>query len=285
MSYSRKIIFVAFRYATSVLACLYLHTVGWLWGRNRELMITICRHFGLPAWKVETSEVRVKPLIPVVSRESLVPWDPPVQILEPIETGGNVSLYELFCINQLAVKHCPRAIWEIGTFDGRTTLNLAANSPENALVYTLDLPREMINDTALSILSGERHYVEKESSGKRFKNHPSSEKIVQKYGDSATFDFSSFAGAMDMVFIDGSHAYDYVRNDTDIAIKLIKSSGGIILWHDYGKNYGQYQSVTLALNEMYRGGGKFTEMKWIEHTSLVVLNVGRSNTVKMKYTR
>jgi hypothetical protein len=37
---------------------------------------------------------------------------------------------------------------------------------------------------------------------------------------------------MDMVFIDGAHSEGYVRTDTQNSIKLIKSGGGIIIWHD-----------------------------------------------------
>lgn len=37
----------------------------------------------------------------------------------------------------------------------------------------------------------------------------------------------------DLVFIDGCHHYEYVKKDTQNAIKYLKS-GGMIIWHDYG---------------------------------------------------
>src|SRR5712672_4241301 len=60
-----------------------------------------------------------------------------------IETGkrdGNVNLAELAILAQAAAAARPGTIVvEIGTFDGRTTMNLAVNAaPAN--VFTLDLP-------------------------------------------------------------------------------------------------------------------------------------------------
>jgi hypothetical protein len=52
------------------------------------------------------------------------------------------------------------------------------------------------------------------------------------------------------VFVDGSHAYSYVVNDSAKALALIKPAG-IVLWHDYqGPQHspGVYQ----ALNELSR---------------------------------
>ena len=44
-------------------------------------------------------------------------------------------------IANLAEQAEPPTAFEIGTFDGRTTLNIAANLRPPARVYTLDLPK------------------------------------------------------------------------------------------------------------------------------------------------
>src|SRR5207245_2552727 len=52
-------------------------------------------------------------------------------------TDGNPTPVELFCLGALVRASGARAIFEIGTFDGTTTLQLALNSPDNAVVWTL----------------------------------------------------------------------------------------------------------------------------------------------------
>jgi hypothetical protein len=86
-------------------------------------------------------------------------------------------------------------LFEIGTFDGRTTLNLALNSPARCTIYTLDLPPDL--RTIFSLAEGERHMVDKPKPGSRYERHrgtyPSAiGKIHHLLGDSAAFDFSPF---------------------------------------------------------------------------------------------
>ena len=40
----------------------------------------------------------------------------------------------------------------------------------------------------------------------------------------------------DLLFIDGDHHYESVKNDTANAFKLLKNENAIIVWHDYGNN-------------------------------------------------
>jgi hypothetical protein len=50
---------------------------------------------------------------------------------------------------------------------------------------------------------------------------------------------------MEMVFIDGSHSYSYVKSDTEAAFHMLSASG-TILWHDYPG----YPGVYAYLNEL-----------------------------------
>jgi predicted O-methyltransferase YrrM len=139
-------------------------------------------------------------------------------------------------------------LFEIGTFDGRTTLNLALNSPARCRVLTLDLPPEL--DTAFPLAAGERHMVEKPKPGLRYEAYRSIYpaaigKIHQLLGDSAMFDYTPYTNACSLVFVDGSHAYDYAVSDTRAAMKMAKQ-GGVIVWHDYGI----WEGVTKALEEL-----------------------------------
>lgn len=169
------------------------------------------------------------------------------QFLETDKADGNVNLTELAVLNALCRTYKPKEIFEIGTFDGRTTLNLALNS--EADIHTLDLPAEELESS--EVMGADKRYVNKPSSGARFTSPPHNalpcvKRITQLLGDSAKFDFSPWHGKIDLVFVDGAHSYDFVVNDSNVALKLLQSGGGVIVWHDYGV----WPDVAQALKEL-----------------------------------
>lgn len=95
---------------------------------------------------------------------------------------------------------------------------MALNSGADTEIITLDLPAEELASTKMEIEEGEVRYVKKEVSGERFIGHPAASKIRQVFGDSASFDFSEYSNSIDVAFIDGSHAYEYVLNDSEKVI-------------------------------------------------------------------
>lgn len=171
-----------------------------------------------------------------------------VKICEWKKVDGNVRLTELAVIAGIARNVEENTIlFEIGTFDGRTTLNLALNSPHNCKVLTLDLPKEM--ESVNKLVPGEEKFVNKKSSGFRFKKYFKEKahfvnKIKQLYGDSADFDFEPYFNRCSMVFVDGSHSYNNVISDSKNAVNMVKP-GGVVIWHDYGV----WDEVTKALEE------------------------------------
>jgi len=188
----------------------------------------------------------------------------PLRLVETDKAQGNVSLAEVVLLAKLAggVK-AGEEIVEIGTFDGRTSLNMAINSPESSPLFTLDLPWG--NETAFDVEEHEKAFINKPQPGRRFldSSEPAAKKITQLLGDSATFDWSDHFGKAGMVFVDGSHAYDYAKIDTASAMKLIRP-GGTIVWHDYGV----WEGVTKALEEIE--AEQHLGLKHIRGTSLVV---------------
>jgi len=205
--------------------------------------------------------------LPVFPLRNYVQWGGDLEIVEPTVVDGNVSFEELTTIASIVAHHQPNTIFEIGTFDGRTTLNMALNAPVSSKVYTLDLPASGLHNTFHELNVHERKYVDKPSSGARYANRIGSEKITQLHGDSATFDFSEFTGKMDMVFIDGSHTRAYVEADTRTAM-LLRSSRGIILWHDYGSCW---DDVTDTLNTLRATDLRFKSLFQIADTSIAVM--------------
>jgi hypothetical protein len=48
---------------------------------------------------------------------------------------------------------------------------------------------------------------------------------------------------MDVVYVDGAHSYEYVRSDTENALRML-SERGTILWDDYPAWPGVYRHLT-----------------------------------------
>jgi len=255
----KRIIGFLKRYLYAIFSCIYLFTVGVFSTRHRSFIERICVYFGYDkGFQLDLPQVDLSDLI------SQEPW---IQIRESENSSGNVTLFELMTIIKFIWHYTPQRVFEIGTFDGRTSLNMAANCPEESKVFTLDLQKSQLNTTTLTIEQGDREFINKDKSGVRFVGTDCEKKITQLYGDSAVFDFAPYQNTMNLVFVDGSHSYDYVVSDTRNALKLLKDGKGIILWHDYGG----WEGATRALNELYHHDPQFKELKHIRGTSLACL--------------
>lgn len=246
------------KYFYALLGSAFLFTLGVLRSRHRFFVWQICRHFG---W----DDRPPVPLLPAVPAEKILDPQTAITLSEASPREGNVTTLELALLNGLVRRLQPATIFEIGTFDGRSSLNMLLNGPPQAQVYTLDLPPDQALQTALPIEKGDVHFIQKSESGERWKRHAVGGRIQQLFGDSASFDFSPYHGRMDFIFVDGSHAYEYVRNDTAVALALARPEGALIVWHDYD---GPWPGVTTYLNELQARDPKFSALQRIEGTAL-----------------
>jgi hypothetical protein len=130
----------------------------------------------------------------------------------------------------------PKLIFEIGTLHGYTSFHFALNSPDDAKVLTLDLPKQGHTESSLKTTAVDTEHIESYTAGESFcfDNSPVASKISRLEGDSATYDYSPYLGKVDFFFIDGAHSYEYVRSDTLNALKCCHS-GSVIAWHDFGR--------------------------------------------------
>ncbi len=152
-------------------------------------------------------------------------------------------------------------ILEIGTYNGNTTLNLAANSPDAAMVTTVDLPPDWDGKLALKVPELSMNVENRTKIGSQFENTKYAKKIKQIFSDSAKIDWSQLSTPFDIVFIDGCHYYEYVKMDTQNSLRHLKS-GGILIWHDYG----MYKDVSKVVDE----AAKTIKVKAIRGTRLAV---------------
>jgi predicted O-methyltransferase YrrM len=155
------------------------------------------------------------------------------------------------CVAQLK----PRIVFEIGTYNGFATLHFAYNTPDNSIIYSLDLPpnysetlyneksKFSYDDLLVAELS------KKNVNHRLFKKDPKGKKIIELFGDSSTYDFSPYYRKIDLVYIDGNHSYDFVKSDTENAFKML-SERGVIVWHDF--DYIIHRDVFKYLNKLVK---------------------------------
>ncbi len=180
--------------------------------------------------------------------------------------GSSVDVFELAILCAFTKQRGAKNILEIGTFHGNTTLNLAANMPADARITTVDLPMDWGGQMALENPRATYNPCDRDKVGWQIRESPHADKIKQVFADSATLDWGTLGGPFDLVFIDGCHAYDYVRRDTANALAHTKPDG-IILWHDYGNK----ADVARAVDEYSSG----LDIHAIQSTRLAIAALGK----------
>ncbi len=142
-------------------------------------------------------------------------------------------------------------MFEFGTASGRTTYLWAMNSSSDARVTTITLhPDQQDSYRAESSDNTEGGAAAlRESIFTRFVYSGTSveSKVTQLYGDSKVFDETPYLKAFDLIFIDGSHSYSYVKSDTEKALKML-APGGTIVWHDYRNDLEHTKGVVQHLD-------------------------------------
>lgn len=190
-----------------------------------------------------------------------------------LNVPGGTSDTEAWILSVFAKK--AKNIFEIGTCTGKTTYLFARNSPPDSIVTTITLSPEQLNEYKKGQSDNEKS-SEDAVSESAFDNFLYSgtlaeNKVVQLFGDSKELDVSPYLGKMDLIFVDGSHAYSYVLNDSEKAFSMIAPSG-IILWHDYR---GPFDTV-----DVFKALNKLSEERSLVHiqgTSLVAYKAPAAN--------
>jgi predicted O-methyltransferase YrrM len=209
----------------------------------------------------------------VVSLSELVDDPLAVQIAPLKASEHNCSEFELLVLGALVKQTQSKSVFEIGTFDGRSTRTLALNASENGLITTLNLPPDQgENDAGLANVDSLLNL--KVRSGNRFLGTPEEGRIKQIYGDSATFEFDDYRGQFDLIFIDGSHSEEYVEKDTETSLRLLRPEGGLIVWHD-----GPFYGVVRYLRRKIRN--EDWPIKLVEGTTLMIGYARQGKLIKL----
>jgi predicted O-methyltransferase YrrM len=246
-----------------------------------SLLVVIAKSFFSKKSRFRLSEIyqtatypffgnRYVPLNAILTNEDLEVVIAPLKAKE-----HNVSEFELLALCALVKDRNASQIFEIGTFDGRTTRAMCKNTSEAGHVYTLNLPPET-ETVELKTSNVDVNLSKKVVSGERFINTPEAMRITQLWGDSAKFNFAPYNKKIDFVFIDGAHNEEYVQIDTANSINLIKEDGGMIVWHD---------SHLFGVKRFFvNSTGSVLPAYFIKNTSLAVMLVKNGRPVDVLHS-
>ena len=164
---------------------------------------------------------------------------------------GMLPFHEAMALLSILTVETPREVLEIGTFMGYTTKAMAENLPD-AIIHTVDLPPDFSAQNGSKDVpdKDDFHLIGRRMVGREFKGQAVETRIRQHLGDTATINFQEF-GKPTFFFIDGSHTYEYCKQDSEKCYALCQGTGNFF-WHDCDATH---PGVVKFISE-WRGQGK-----------------------------
>jgi len=149
---------------------------------------------------------------------------------------GMLPMNDAVALLSILTAENPKEVLEIGTFMGHTAKAMAENLPDS-IIHTVDLPPNFSEpkNSVKDMPKDDFHLIQRRSVGREFKGSSVEARIKQHFGDTALMDFCEF-GSPVFFFIDGSHTYEYCKQDSEKCFGLC-SGNGIFLWHDCDQSH------------------------------------------------
>ncbi len=170
--------------------------------------------------------------LPVVEPDTLFPdFQETLSVFAFLDGGSlptDLALLKLFARRFPACHY-----FEIGTWRGESVANVADVA---AACTTLNLPKETLLKKGFS---------EKHAALQGFFSREKSN-ITHLEGDSLSFDFAGLGRKYDLIFIDGDHHFESVKNDTQQVFAYLVHDKSVVVWHDYARNPEEMRPEVFA---------------------------------------
>jgi len=202
--------------------------------------------------------------IPSIFLADMFPEQPPdpanaIKLMPGTALNGAPNIFEQFILCALVKKIQPQTILEIGTFKGGTTWHLYQNAPQDATIYTIDLPDDEVPGDVTDLQL---------AANKRRPFLPSSNRVRQILIDSKKWD-GGLDRKVQFAFIDADHSYEGIRNDTEKTLPLLDSYA-CICWHDALENDFGYGTMPYLL-ELRKKGWKIFRLRSSHEISSIAI--------------
>lgn len=136
--------------------------------------------------------------------------------------GGSLPT-DLALLKKLARSKPDCNYFEIGTWRGESVANVASVAKE---CFTLNLSAaEMI-----SMGLPDEYIAQHGTFSRNLLN------VTHLEGNTRNYDFAALNRKFDLIFIDGDHHFEMVKNDTEKVFKHLVHDKTIVVWHDYARN-------------------------------------------------
>lgn len=188
-----------------------------------------------------------------------------------LHDDSGTRLDEMLILGTATCALRPKAVFEIGTYNGRTTSIFTLNAPPDARIITLDLPpNASVQAETGAYIDTDVELVKGRKTTNFIHDLNLADRVKQLHCDSMQFDPTPYRGSIELGFIDGAHALPFVRNDTE-KMAVMMADRGVVFWHDYGGK-GRFRPLADYLEglsrqiPLYRVGG--TTLAWAPASSL-----------------
>ena len=184
------------------------------------------------ASRFTNSDLRDNPRIPEMTLgDILAERKPVIRLSVSRYEDGQLPTVDALVLLSILVAEAPGEILEIGTFMGSTSRQMAENLP-GGFIHTVDLPEGFSanSNSEARLPKDDFHLIGQRMVGREFKESEFAPRIRQHFFDTAEWDFSEARKAR-FFFIDGSHTYEYCKNDSEKCFALCRGQG-VFLWHD-----------------------------------------------------
>lgn len=184
--------------------------------------------------------------------------------------GGGSLPTDIMLLKSLAEKINDCSYFEIGTWRGESVVNVADSAKE---CFTLNLSKEEIVSLGLSEKYADLHAFF--SKGK--------ENIRHLTGNSLNYDFAALNKKFDLIFIDGDHHYEMVKNDTQKVFENLVHKDSIVVWHDYAHTPEEVRGEVMA--GIYEGvpAEERKHLYHVSNTMCAIYMKGNFDTYTLEY--
>ena len=136
--------------------------------------------------------------------------------------GGSLPT-DIALLKKLARKFPGCSYFEIGTWRGESVANVASVAGS---CVTLNLSRAEMKQIGLN-----QKYISMQGFFSKGLSN-----VIHLEGNSLTFDFQALNRKFDLVFIDGDHHFETVKNDSAKVFTNLVHDDSVVVWHDYARN-------------------------------------------------
>ncbi len=236
--------------------------------KNSALWRPFSRLYQMSGLKARVYSRRCVPPVKTISEEKAfalfgltpAPWVNAPEFLPPVSAAsGPMPPEDADFFARFVSAFSPRSAFEFGTNWGVSTAVLALNTAPNARIWTLDVCREMFSDEHLRADPELQMILRREHTGWFCTRQPSlTSKVTQIFADSLTFDLASHEAGQrsyDLILVDACHKYEFVKRDTENALKRL-AQGGCIVWHDFYPDVSSWAEVFRYVSEFALAHGE-----------------------------